>query len=101
MDMEGNIYDLMGNFIGTTDKMPLIIKVNSVQAGKIDTTTNSVYLGMSSGYQSSGSDNSGFGNRTLYNTSGFNNTAIGSTSLEQKCSGNNTHTHQMHAKISL
>lgn len=61
------------NFIGTTDNIPLSIRVNNQKAGRIDPILNNAFWG----YQA--------GNAV---TSGTNNVAIGSTALSTMTTGN-------------
>ncbi|MBK6380764.1 MAG: hypothetical protein IPF72_14170 [Chitinophagaceae bacterium] len=77
----GNSWSLTGNsgttaginFIGTTDSVSLVFKVNNNNAGKIDVTLK----------------NAGFGEKTLLaNTTGTGNTAVGFQSLLTNTAGN-------------
>ena len=67
------------NFIGTVDNIPLVFRVNNLEAGRIDQVNSNVSLG----YQAFrnnfyGTGNSAFGNKALYSsTEGNFNTAIG------------------------
>jgi hypothetical protein len=60
------------NFIGTTDNVPLSIRVNNQKAGRIDPTLNNSFWG----YQAGNS-----------NTTGYENTAIGSVALFNNTTG--------------
>ena len=92
------------NFIGTTDNIPLNIRVNNQKAGRID--ANNAFYGYQSGnarttggfntamgYQSldsltTGDSNTAIGDRSLLaNTTGNCNTAIGSLALSKNISG--------------
>ena len=95
------------NFIGTSDVAPLIIKVNNVKSGYVDTGTNNTGIGFRTlfaittgtdnvavGYKalvgnSSGGANTGVGsNALLGNTTGSYNAASGIGSLAQNSTGN-------------
>jgi len=67
------------NFIGTTDNVPLMFKINNQQAGKIEFSSYNTSLGYSAmKTNTSGAWNSAFGTGTMYsNTTGNYNTAIG------------------------
>jgi hypothetical protein len=71
------------NFIGTTDNVPLMFKVNNQQAGKIEQTTSNTSFGFNSmKTNSSGTSNSAFGFDAMYsNTTGNYNTASGLNTL--------------------
>lgn len=88
------------NFIGTIDSVPLIFKVNNLNAGRIDFSRLNTFLGFRSGERittgnqnsafgafalhsdSTGSFNSAYGSYSLYsNTTGVSNTAMGESSL--------------------
>ena len=94
-DITGNsATDPALNFIGTTDNVPLVFKVNNELSGKIE---SSYPFNTSFGLQSlnsnlSGSGNVAIGNRTLFsNTSGSENTAIGNQAhYSHKTGGSNT-----------
>jgi hypothetical protein len=77
------------NFIGTTDGRPLLFRINNQWAGKIDSATNTVFLGYGSGAKDSGfTENTGVGYKTLgANTTGFWNTANGSGALQNNQTG--------------
>jgi len=71
------------NFIGTTDNVDLVFKVNNVLAGYINYARGSVQFGYNSNSSLSnalnGFDNTGFGWGALYSNNGGNrNTAVGS-----------------------
>lgn len=94
------------NFIGTTDKQPLVFKINGVQCGRIDkqgiiavdTLPASIYMGCKSGAAiTTGSGNAIFGYLGAeYMTSGYNNTAIGDEALRYcvDCSTNTALGHE-------
>jgi hypothetical protein len=70
------------NFIGTTDNIPLSMRVNNLRSGYIDpSATQSTFFGYRAGLNTnpaSGSGNSAFGHQTLSaNISGVSNTAMG------------------------
>jgi len=77
------------NFIGTTDDVPLSIKVNNMLSGKIDR----LLYNTSFGYQSlssntTGVSNTAFGDEALYlNTTGYDNTSIGHKALVSNTTG--------------
>lgn len=69
------------NFIGTTDNVPLVIKVNNQKAGLIDVNAN-LFLGYQAGNVNTGTDNTGIGYQALNsNTVGSSNTATGAYAL--------------------
>lgn len=94
------------NFIGTTDNVPLIFKVNSIHSGAIDQTRNNAYFGQLSGSSTttgslnagfgqealqsvtSSNRNSGFGYQALKFTTGSSNTGIGASALANNTTGN-------------
>ncbi len=77
------------HFIGTTDNIPLNLRVNNQKAGRVDNTNHNVSLG----YQSISSITSAtsitaVGDSTLYsNTTGIENTAFGSRALRRNIGG--------------
>jgi hypothetical protein len=75
------------NFIGTVDVSPLLIKVNNVKAGYIDSGTNNTGIGFRTlDSITIGTDNLALGYKALVaNSIGGSNTAVGSNAL----SGNN------------
>ncbi len=79
------------NFIGTTDNIPLNIRVNNIPAGKIDNMLGSVLLGSEAGiHNTTGVSITAIGYFALpNNTTGNNNTALGSNALFQNTTGNN------------
>jgi hypothetical protein len=79
------------NFIGTTDNIPFIIRVNNVQSGRITTTLGNTYLGYESGFSTTGTDgdNTAYGMRSMkFNTEGSGNVAIGVNALYTDTTGN-------------
>lgn len=73
------------NFIGTTDDVPLTIKVNNQKAGRIENLiTGNTFFGYQSGnINSSGLQNAAFGLNALYsNSGGYNATAIGTKAMQ-------------------
>jgi hypothetical protein len=93
-----NAWALVGNnntqasnyFLGTTNTDPLILKINSQLAGRIDTVNS--FLGYQSGYDNgtTASQSTGIGYHALFaNTSGTYNTAIGYNSLPNNTTGSN------------
>lgn len=82
--------DSSKNFIGTTDKQPLVFKVNKKVSGYID--YNAALSNTGFGYQTLGANNGGgnsaFGYQAYFSgTSGYQNTAIGNTSLYSNTTG--------------
>jgi trimeric autotransporter adhesin len=77
------------HFIGTTDNVPLIFKVNGTRSGLIETTLYNTAFGYGSFINnSSGTNNTALGNATLLsNTTGANNTAVGKASLVLNTTG--------------
>jgi trimeric autotransporter adhesin len=79
------------NFIGTTDNVPLSFKINNQISGKIDPS----HYNTSFGYQSLGSNPSGFWNtavgyQALYSNNNGENTAMGYRALYSNNGGENT-----------
>src|SRR4030095_12156216 len=72
------------HFLGTTDNVPLNIRVNNQKSGRIDGILNNSFFGFRSGFNiTAGNDNTGVGASALFNnTTGFNNTAIGANALQ-------------------
>ena len=65
------------HFIGTTNDVPLNIRINNQKAGRID-ASNAFYGYQSSNNRTTGNNNTSVGGRSLYNiTTGSNNTALG------------------------
>lgn len=79
------------NFIGTTDNVPLAIRVNNTNAGRIDNLLFNSFYGYQCGnYNTSGFNNTASGYRALYaNTIGNYNTAIGMYALSTNIGGLN------------
>lgn len=79
----------VANFLGTTDNVPLNIRVNNQQSGRIDGTLANTYWGFRSGFNiTTGNDNTGIGASALFtNTTGYNNTAVGSNALQSNTTG--------------
>ncbi len=76
------------NFIGTTDNIPLTIKVNGQRSGRIDHLLNNVFLGYQAGLPNTGSNNVFIGNKAgLANTTGASNTAVGSQAFSVNTTG--------------
>ena len=70
------------NFIGTTDNVPLVFKINNQRAALIDLSPN-LFLGYQSGIaNTTGTENTGIGYQALNsNTNGGGNTAMGTYAL--------------------
>ncbi len=86
----GNAGLTAANFIGTTDAVPLIFKVNNKFAGRVDYA--SAKAGTSFGFQTlrvnTGAGNSAFGYQAMFaNTYGYANTAGGQLSLRENIDG--------------
>jgi trimeric autotransporter adhesin len=77
------------NFLGTTDNVPLNIRVNNQQSGRIDHLLANTFWGYRSGASiTTGNDNTGIGASALFaTTTGFNNTAVGSNVLQSNTTG--------------
>lgn len=84
----GNAGTVAGtNFIGTTDNVDLIFKMNSIQSGKIG-ALNTSFGQYALNPLTSGALNTAFGINSLYgNTSGTNNTAVGQAALQANTTG--------------
>ncbi|MFT6282125.1 MAG: hypothetical protein ACJA0U_002260 [Salibacteraceae bacterium] len=81
--MTGNAGTVDGtNFIGTTDNVPLTVKINSVKSGYVG-SNGSTFLGYNSGNVSNQSSNTGIGLNVWSHVSntGSGNTAIGANSM--------------------
>ena len=78
------------NFIGTTDNTDLVFKVNSVESGRINISSNNLSYGFNSlRFNASGVDIVATGSVSLYNnTTGSHNVAVGNTSGFNNSSGN-------------
>lgn len=87
----GNAGTDASNFIGTTDNIPLNIRVNNIPAGKIDNMLGNVFLGSEAGiHNTTASSITAIGYFALpNNTTGMNNTALGSNALFQNTTGSN------------
>lgn len=77
----GNAGTTAANFLGTTDNVPLTLKVNNVRSGYLS-TTGPVFFGYNAGGNSSIVENTAFGYAALQNnTTGVRNAAIGYAAL--------------------
>lgn len=95
----GNYWSLTGNagtdtsvnFIGTTDNMPFVIKVNNTRSGFIGTSLNSsTSFGNGALHSLGGSSNSAFGYYSMHdNTTGSSNTSMGYSALTHNTTGSN------------
>jgi hypothetical protein len=94
-DGSANAWGLLGttgtvdgtNFIGTTDNVPLSIRVNNEYSGRID-ANGRTFFGYQSGRTNTGLQNTGFGFQNLYsNTTGAVNTASGYQALYSNTTG--------------
>lgn len=75
------------NFIGTTDNVPLVFKVNNQKAGLIDVAAN-LFLGYQAGTGNTGAENTGLGYQALNSlANGYDNTAVGTYSLASNIAG--------------
>ncbi len=69
------------NFIGTTDNVPLVFRVNNQKAGLIDVNSN-LFLGYQAGNVNTAVENTGIGFQALnVNTIGSSNTATGTYAM--------------------
>lgn len=76
------------NFLGTTDNIDLVFKVNSIQAGKINIASNQTYFGYQAGLINTGSFNSFFGSQSgKANSSGQLNAGYGYGSMRNTTIG--------------
>ncbi len=77
------------NFLGTTDNVPLNIRVNNFASGQIDHVKNNAFWGYGSGAaNTTGQYNTGVGHEALRNnTTGYSNTAYGRFSLRMNTTG--------------
>lgn len=80
------------NFIGNTDNVPLVFKVNNQPSGRIDPLLSNTFLGYWAGRDmATGTQNVAFGtNALLLNSTGTRNTAIGTSALENSTVSYNT-----------
>ncbi len=92
--LTGNTGTVRGtNFLGTTDNVALMFKVNNLQSGLIDHIKENAFFGYRAGMSIHpmpiwGKNNTAFGNNALAaNTIAFNNTAIGSGALKLNTDG--------------
>ena len=77
------------NFLGTTNNVPLSIRVNNQPSGRIDSATGSAFWGYRAGGNNTGSNNTAIGHQALYsNTTGAFNTANGFQSMFSNQTGN-------------
>ncbi len=74
------------NFIGTTDAQPLVLRVNKIISGKLDTLGN-VYMGIGAGLSGNGYSNIAIGKNALQAYNGGELVAIGVNSLANDISG--------------
>lgn len=77
------------NFIGTTDNIDLVLKVNNTESGRLDVSDANTSYGMYSlDSNTTGSNNTAVGNSALTaNTSGYSNVAIGRDAMVNNISG--------------
>lgn len=88
--LKGNSGTVDGvNFIGTTDNVPLTIKVNNIKSGYIHPGWGLTFYGSQAGFNNVGSTaNTAIGMYSLYtNTTGSGNTGIGYSSLYYNSTG--------------
>lgn len=70
------------NFIGNTDAVDLVFKINNQKSGLISYSNGSTFFGFTSGLVNTGTDNTGVGTEALKaNTTGIGNTAVGRFAL--------------------
>ena len=90
--LDGNANTIDGtNFLGTTDNIPLSIRVNNQKAGRIDHLNSNTFLGYLSGNSTiTGSANTAIGQRALRNvtTNGYN-VAVGMDAMLNATGGYN------------
>jgi len=89
-DLTGNAGTIDGtNFLGTTDNVPLTIRVNNQQSGRIDQNLGNTSWGYRSAFNmSTGANNTAVGAGAMFvNTTGFNNTAVGADALQSNTTG--------------
>lgn len=80
----------LSDFLGTTDNVPLLFRVNNVKAGEINNSTANTYFGFQAGLTGTGVDNVAIGVNSLYtNSTGSSNIGIGVQSLFLNTSGRN------------
>ncbi len=82
--------DTVNNFIGTKDNRPILLKVNNIQSGRIDSQggLRSTSFGYETLTLNIGVENSAFGFQALAsNTTGTNNTALGNIALANNNTG--------------
>src|SRR6202050_2349861 len=91
--LTGNSNATAASFLGTTNNVPLNIRVNNQPSGRIDSSKENTFCGYNTGATDSiGTDNAGIGAFALQNVvSGGYNTATGARALISNTSGaNNT-----------
>jgi hypothetical protein len=77
--------DTSTNFFGTTDNMPIRLKINNIPAGLIG--LSNTFIGQNAGYRNSGTNNVGLGYEALYTNTGEYNVAIGVQPLRNNTNG--------------
>ena len=87
--LKGNAGNNNFNFIGTTDNVPLNIRINNQKAGSLDYDLRNIFLGIGTGSAiTSGNQNIGIGDSALNkNNNGGNNVAIGKMALFSNTNG--------------
>src|ERR1700722_9643207 len=87
--LTGNANATTASFLGTTNNVPLNIRVNNQPSGKIDSAKENTYWGYFTGvFDSVGTDNAGIGAFALQSTVGGSyNTATGAQSMTSNTSG--------------
>jgi len=82
--LEGNSNtDSMVNFLGTTDNKPLMLRLNNLPAGQLNSKTHNFFIGGGSGADNTATQNVGYGDSTLNrNTTAIGNTAIGHKAMK-------------------
>lgn len=92
--LDGNAGTTAGtNFLGTTDNVDLVFKVNNIQSGRISSGTSSPshnsFLGFEAGLNNTGSFNAYFGSQAgKANSSGGNNVALGFGAMRNATTAN-------------
>ena len=91
-DLQGNAGTVDGtNFLGTTDNVPLSIRVNNQKSGRIDNTNGNAFWGYLGGAaMTTGGSNVALGHQALRNnTTGGSNVAVGSGAMQNNVTGSN------------
>jgi len=80
--------NITNNFFGTTDNVPLSFRQNNKWLGRWNSALNNYFIGDSSGYNTTGSNNVAMGSKALFkNTGAYANVAIGNNSMQNNTTG--------------